>query len=114
MWIISKVYLLQFLLNKNPPHIIHVQPLVRLLKFMIICVCCLPELVEPRCPDSWHVVCMRKPSVKWWITVLALPEDTKIMILAPVVRERKGEHVQLLQQLHSQGYVRARIDGEIV
>ncbi len=35
------------------------------------------------------------------------------MILAPVVRERKGEHVQLLQQLQAQGYVRARIDGEI-
>ncbi len=36
------------------------------------------------------------------------------MILAPVVRERKGEHVQLIAQLRSQGYIRARIDGEMV
>ena len=45
--------------------------------------------------------------------VLALPEDSKVMILAPVVRERKGEHVQLLQQLQAKGYVRARINGEL-
>ena len=46
--------------------------------------------------------------------VLSLPVDTKVMILAPVVRERKGEHVELMQELRSQGFVRARIDGEMV
>ena len=44
---------------------------------------------------------------------LALPEGTRLMLLAPVVQERKGEHMQLLAELRTQGYVRARIDGEI-
>jgi excinuclease ABC subunit A len=43
--------------------------------------------------------------------VLALPEDTKLMLLAPVVKERKGEHLHLFQELKSQGFVRARING---
>jgi excinuclease ABC subunit A len=46
--------------------------------------------------------------------VLALPEDTKLMILAPVVRDRKGEHVELFAQMQAQGYVRFRINGQIV
>src|SRR5262249_23286827 len=46
-------------------------------------------------------------------TVLRLPEDTRIMILAPIVQERKGEHVQVLENLSRQGYVRARINGEV-
>ena len=46
--------------------------------------------------------------------VLALPERTKIMVLAPVIRGRKGEYVKLLEDMQKQGYVRARIDGEMV
>jgi len=45
--------------------------------------------------------------------VLALPEGSKLMLLAPVVSERKGEHHKLLQELQAQGFIRARIDGEI-
>ncbi|MBR2798060.1 MAG: excinuclease ABC subunit UvrA [Clostridia bacterium] len=45
--------------------------------------------------------------------ILALPERTKLMILAPVVRGRKGEFVKLLEDMTKQGYVRARIDGEL-
>ncbi|VAX10214.1 Excinuclease ABC subunit A [hydrothermal vent metagenome] len=45
--------------------------------------------------------------------VLALPEGSKLMLLAPVVSERKGEHQRLLQDLQAQGFIRARIDGEI-
>lgn len=45
--------------------------------------------------------------------ILDLPKDSKIMILAPVVKDRKGEHVQQLETLKNQGYIRARIDGEI-
>jgi excinuclease ABC subunit A len=45
--------------------------------------------------------------------VLNLPENSRVMILAPVVSERKGEHVQLLQGLQAKGYIRARIDGEL-
>ncbi len=45
--------------------------------------------------------------------VLALPEGSKLMLLAPVVSERKGEHHKLLQELQAQGFIRARINGEI-
>ncbi len=45
--------------------------------------------------------------------ILALPERTKLMILAPVIRGRKGEYVKLLEDMQKQGYVRARIDGEL-
>ena len=44
--------------------------------------------------------------------VLALPEETKLLLLAPVVMERKGEHHKLLRELQAQGFIRARIDGE--
>jgi excinuclease ABC subunit A len=68
---------------------------------------------QPRCPEHGYV--LEAQTVSQMVdTVLALPEDSRIMILAPVVRERKGEHVQLLQELRSQGYVRARIDDEII
>lgn len=67
---------------------------------------------EPRCPT--HHISLHAQTISQMVDqVLSLPEDTKAMILAPVVRERKGEHVQLLQQLQAQGYVRARIDGEL-
>ncbi len=45
--------------------------------------------------------------------VMALPEGTKFMILAPVVRQRKGEHVKVLEDARKAGFVRARVDGEI-
>ncbi|HAT6978233.1 TPA: excinuclease ABC subunit UvrA [Legionella pneumophila] len=67
---------------------------------------------EPKCPT--HHTSLHAQTISQMVDqVLALPEDSKVMILAPVVRERKGEHVQLLQQLQVQGYVRARIDGEL-
>ncbi|HAT1596037.1 TPA: excinuclease ABC subunit UvrA [Legionella pneumophila] len=67
---------------------------------------------EPRCPT--HHTSLHAQTISQMVDqVLALPEDSKVMILAPVIRERKGEHVQLLQQLQVQGYVRARIDGEL-
>ncbi|WP_027270743.1 excinuclease ABC subunit UvrA [Legionella sainthelensi] len=67
---------------------------------------------EPRCPT--HHESLHAQTISQMVDqVLALPPDSKVMILAPVVRERKGEQVQLLQQLQAQGYVRARIDGEL-
>lgn len=67
---------------------------------------------EPFCPR--HAISLQAKTVSQMVDeVLALPEDSKIMILAPVVRERKGEHVLLLQQLQAKGYVRARINGEL-
>lgn len=68
---------------------------------------------QPRCPDHGHTLEAQTISQMVDI-VLALPEESKIMILAPVVRERKGEYVDLLQELYSQGFIRARIDGEVV
>ena len=68
---------------------------------------------QPRCPLHGHV--LEAQTISQMVDViLTWQEDTKIMVLAPVVRERKGEHLELLQELHSQGYVRARIDGDIV
>ena len=46
-------------------------------------------------------------------TVLALPEDTRLMILAPVVANRKGEQVDLFDELRAQGFVRVRVDGKV-
>ncbi len=67
---------------------------------------------EPRCPT--HHLNLNAQTISQMVDqVLELPADSKVMVLAPVVRERKGEHVQLLQQLQAQGYVRARIDGEL-
>ena len=67
---------------------------------------------QPHCPEHGHV--LEAQTVSQMVdVVLAMPEETKIMILAPVIRERKGEHIELLQELRSQGYVRARIDGDL-
>jgi len=66
----------------------------------------------PKCPD--HGTELEAQTVSQMVDqVLALPEGTKLMLLAPVVRNRKGEHLNLLNDLRSQGYIRARIDGEI-
>ncbi len=68
---------------------------------------------DPRCPT--HGVSLNAQTVSQMVdAVLALPTNSKAMILAPVVRGRKGEHLQLIQQLQAQGYVRARINGELV
>lgn len=67
---------------------------------------------EPCCPQ--HHVGLHAQTISQMVDqVLSLPKDSKVMILAPVVRDRKGEHVQLLQKLQAQGYVRARIDKEL-
>lgn len=67
---------------------------------------------EPFCPTH-HCILHAKTISQMTDEVLSLPQGQKAMILAPVVRERKGEFVQLFSQLQSQGYVRARVDGEL-
>jgi excinuclease ABC subunit A len=68
---------------------------------------------EPRCPD--HDLNLQAQTVSQMVdAVLALPEDTKLMLLAPVVRDRKGEHLHVLEELRTSGFVRARIDGIVV
>lgn len=67
---------------------------------------------EPHCPT--HNTVLEAQTVSQMVdTVLALPEGTKVMLLAPIVQGRKGEHVSIIEQLRRQGYVRARIDGKI-
>lgn len=67
---------------------------------------------EPRCPT--HKVPLAAQTVSQMVDkVLSLDEGTKVMILAPVLQNRKGEHVKLLDNLAAQGYIRARIDGEV-
>ncbi|WP_201575408.1 excinuclease ABC subunit UvrA [Psychrobacter immobilis] len=66
----------------------------------------------PFCPE--HGEPMVAQSVTEMVDqVMALPDETKIMILAPVIRERKGEHTVLLEQLIGQGFVRVRVDGDV-
>jgi excinuclease ABC subunit A len=67
---------------------------------------------RPRCPE--HGEDLEAQTVSQMVDqVLSLPKDQRSMLLAPVVQDRKGEHVQLLAELRAQGFVRARIDGDI-
>ncbi|MEO8297581.1 MAG: excinuclease ABC subunit UvrA, partial [Burkholderiales bacterium] len=67
----------------------------------------------PYCPE--HGLPLQAQSVSQMVdAVLALPADTRLMILAPVVRDRKGEFVELFAEMQSQGYVRFRVDGQVV
>ena len=64
----------------------------------------------PYCPD--HDLPLQSQTVSQMVdAVLALPEDTRLMLLAPVARARKGEFVELFAELQAQGYVRFRVDG---
>ena len=67
---------------------------------------------EPRCPT--HHEALAAQTVSQMVDqVLALPADSKIMLLAPVVRARKGEHQKTLENLAAQGFLRARVDGNV-
>ncbi len=67
---------------------------------------------EPHCPD--HDVVLAAQSVAQMVDhVLQMPEDTKLMILAPVVNDRKGEQSALIDELRAQGFVRVRLDGKV-
>ncbi len=66
----------------------------------------------PRCPN--HDTDLEAQTVSQMVDhVLSLPEGSRLLLLAPVIQNRKGQHEQLLAQLLAQGFVRARIDGEV-
>ena len=68
---------------------------------------------DPECPE--HNLKLEAQTVSQMVdAILKLPEDTKLMLLAPVVRERKGEQLDLFDELKAQGFVRLRVDGKIV
>lgn len=68
---------------------------------------------EPRCPEHGEPLSAQTIS-EMVDTVLALPEGSKLMLLAPVIRDRKGEHLHVFEQLKRDGFIRARIDGLVV
>ncbi|GMQ87046.1 MAG: excinuclease ABC subunit UvrA [Gammaproteobacteria bacterium] len=67
----------------------------------------------PRCPD--HATTLEAQTISQMVDhVLARTEGSRWMLLAPVVQERKGEHLGILEELRAQGFIRARIDGEVI
>lgn len=67
---------------------------------------------EPRCPE--HDTPLAAQTVSQMVdNVLTQPAGKRLMLLSPIVKDRKGEHSKMLENLSSQGYIRARIDGEV-
>jgi excinuclease ABC subunit A len=67
----------------------------------------------PKCPK--HNINLESKTVSQMVDgILCLPEGEKIMLLAPIVQNRKGYHLKMLEELSHQGYLRARVDGEVV
>lgn len=67
----------------------------------------------PKCPI--HKVNLENKTVSQIVdSILDLPEGNKIMLLAPIIQNRKGSHLKMLEELSHQGYLRARVDGEVV
>ncbi len=69
---------------------------------------------RPHCPDHPDYALAAQSVAQMVDSALALPDETKILVLAPIVRERKGEFVELFDDLQAQGFVRFRVDGAIV
>jgi excinuclease ABC subunit A len=68
---------------------------------------------EARCPQ--HNIALAAQTVSEIVdSILAMPEGTKLMLLAPVIRDRKGEHLHIFEQLRRDGFVRVRIDGDVI
>ena len=68
---------------------------------------------EPRCPT--HDLALDAQTVSQMVDqVLGLPKDSRIMVLAPIISERKGEHLHVFQELMGNGFIRARVDGLVV
>ncbi|MBM27325.1 MAG: excinuclease ABC subunit A [Halieaceae bacterium] len=68
---------------------------------------------DPRCPT--HGVTLKAQTVTQMVdAVLAMPEGSKLMLLAPVVRDRKGEHLHIFEQMRAAGFIRVRVDGIVV
>jgi len=67
----------------------------------------------PRCPE--HDLTLAAQTISQMVDhVLAMPDDTKLMLLAPIIQDRKGEHKELLEDMKRQGFIRARVDGKVV
>ena len=68
---------------------------------------------DPRCPD--HGITLKAQTVSQMVdAVLAQPEGSKLMLLTPVIRDRKGEHLHIFEQMRAAGFIRVRVDGILV
>ncbi len=68
---------------------------------------------EPRCPE--HGEPLEAQTISQMVDqVIALPEGSKLMMLAPLIRDRKGEHLHVFNELKAQGFVRVRVDGTVM
>ncbi len=68
---------------------------------------------EPRCPE--HGIVLEAQTISQMVDlIMAIPGEERLMLLAPVIQERKGEHLQLLDRLRSEGFIRARINGKVI
>ncbi len=68
---------------------------------------------QPHCPTH-HSVLEAQTITQMVDLVLARPQEERLMLLAPIIQERKGEHLQVLERLRTEGFIRARIDGQLV
>jgi len=68
---------------------------------------------EPRCPEHGEPLAAQTIS-QMVDQVLALPDESRLMLLAPIIRGRKGEHIHVFQTLRAQGFIRVRVDGLVV
>ena len=72
-----------------------------------------PLTVSPYCPE--HKLPLEAQTVSQMVdTVLGFPDGSKLMLLAPVVVNRKGEHVEMIEEFRSQGFVRLRVNGKVI
>ena len=68
---------------------------------------------EPRCPQ--HELPLRAQTISQMVDqVMAMGDGERLLLLAPIIQERKGEHTQVIEQLRAQGFIRARIDGVVI
>ena len=112
MWTISKAFPRRFPSTRKPLPRIPVPLWVPSPRSMTICVCCMPGSACRTVPVCGKEI--EQQTVDQMVDqVLALPEGTRIQILAPVVRQRKGEHVKEFEAARRSGYVRVRVDGNL-
>ena len=80
---------------------------------MTTCGCCTPGSAKPHCPICGRPIARQTPQ-QIVDRVLELEEGTRFQVLAPVVRGRKGEYMEMLRELQAKGYSRARVDGVVI
>jgi excinuclease ABC subunit A len=98
--------------SRRRPRTTRVRPSAPSPKSTITCACLFARAGTPYCPD--HNQPLEAQTVSQMVdTVLALPAETKLMILAPVVANRKGEQLDLFAELRAQGFARVRVDGAV-